>query len=72
MQQVKIFKGLEGETGQLEKQINAWLGQAGVRVLQISGNIAPQSPAIEPKVGNLSGTAFTPSDIIVIVLYEKA
>lgn len=71
MQQVKIFKGLETEVGALEGKINAWLAAGGVRVLNIIGNIAPQSPPPEQNGGALGGSAFSPSDVLVIVLYEK-
>jgi hypothetical protein len=71
MQQVKIFKGLETEVGSLEKQINGWLAESGARVINIVGNIAPQSPPPDEKLGALGGTAWAPSDVLVIVLYEK-
>ena len=61
MQQVKIFKTLEGEIAQLEKLVNAWLANSSVRVLQITGNIAPQSRAIDPKTGSISASAHAAS-----------
>ena len=71
-QQIKIFKGLEGEIGQLEKLVNAWLADSGVRVLQMTGNIAPQSSSTDPKAGSISANPHTSSDILLIILYEKA
>ena len=71
MQQVKIFKGLEGDAAALEKQVNMWLAESGVRVVQITGNIAPQGHWTDPKAGNISNSPFTPSDILLVVLYEK-
>jgi hypothetical protein len=71
MQQVKIFKGLEGEISLLEKQVNAWLAESGARVLQVSGNIAPQSSSADPKAGSISAAPYVASDIILIILYEK-
>jgi len=75
MQQVKIFSGLEGHTGELEQQINDWLASSGARVLQITGNVAPQSLLGAPDNKSLSKTGggsrrFAPSDVLVIVLYE--
>jgi len=71
MQQVKIFKALEGETAQLEKQVNAWLTESGARVLQITGNIAPQDRSIDSKASSISSSPYVASDILLIVLYEK-
>jgi hypothetical protein len=71
MQQIKIFRALEGETAQLEKQVNAWLAESGARVLQIAGNIAPQGWSTDPKAGSISGSPYVASDILLIVLYEK-
>lgn len=72
MHQVKIFKGLESDAAALEKQVNAWLADSGARVLQITGNIAPQGHATDPKAGSVSASPFTPSDILLVVLYEKS
>lgn len=73
MQQIKIFKGVENEFNVLEQEINTWLIESGARVLQIFGNIAPQSMPGEPTAGTgLSKSGFAPSDIMIVVLYEKA
>jgi hypothetical protein len=69
VQQVKIFKTIEGEVESLEKQINSWIRESKVRVLSIVGNIAPQSRAAEPKAA-MPQHGFAPSDVLVIVLYE--
>lgn len=71
MQQIKIFKGLETEVSGLEGKINAWLAESGVRVVNIVGNIAPQSPPPDEKMKALGMSAFSPSDVLIIVLYEK-
>ncbi|WP_164102681.1 hypothetical protein [Candidatus Laterigemmans baculatus] len=65
MQQVKIFKSVEGELGALEETINGWVRESGARIVSITGNIAPQTVA--------PGTAmntFSDSDVLIIVLYE--
>ena len=72
MQQVRIFKGLESDMAVLEKQVNAWLAESGVRVLQITGNIAPQGGPTDSKAGSISASPYAASDIMLIVLYEKA
>lgn len=71
MQQVRIFKGVESDTGALQEDINAWLRQSGVNVLGFNGNIAPQTVAPKSASGGLGQGAFSPSDIVVIVLYES-
>ncbi len=71
MQQIKIFKGLEGDAIELEKQVNAWLAKSGARVLQITGNIAPQGHSSDLKAGSISASPYTPSDILLVVLYEQ-
>jgi len=69
MQQVKIFYGLENETGSIEKEINDWIRESGVKVLQITGNVAPQSGG-SASSGYLTKSPSNPSDVMIIVLYE--
>ena len=71
MQQIKIFKGLESDVAVLEKQVNTWLAESGARVLQITGNIAPQGCSTDPKGGSITAAPYAPSDVVLIVLYEK-
>ena len=73
MQQIKIFVGREDHTEELEAEVNTWIAQSGVNVLSIAGNIAPQSimPMKEPAAGT-PGRRFAPSDLFVLVTYEKA
>jgi hypothetical protein len=70
MQQIKIFKGLESDIPALEKAVNTWLADSRVRVIQMFGNIAPQSQAPEDKQTTLHRGAHAPSDVIMVVLYE--
>ena len=72
MQQVRIFKSVENEVRELEKEINGWIRESGAKVLSITGNIAPQSGGMEARSGGLSRSGFAPSDVVVIVLYEAA
>jgi hypothetical protein len=65
MQQVKIFKSVDTEIQDMEKQINRWMRKSGARVLSITGNIASQ---LHASGGPLN--SFAASDILVIVLYE--
>lgn len=65
MQQVKIFKSVEGELGAMEETINGWVKESGARIVSVTGNIAPQT--IVP--GNAMNT-FSDSDVLIILLYE--
>ncbi len=71
LQRVKIFKNVENNLGELEKEINAWISQSGAQIISLTGNIAPQSDS-SGAVGGLSNSAFPPSDVVIIVLYETS
>ncbi|MGI9474780.1 MAG: hypothetical protein ACR2NZ_24835 [Rubripirellula sp.] len=64
MQQVKIFKGVDNEIAELERQINRWMRKSGARILSITGNLSSQSGDAGPL------SSFAAGDIMVIVLYE--
>ncbi len=68
MQQVKIFKSVESEIEVLEEEINSWLAKSGVKLINLIGNIAPQTTTGASPGGGLE--AFSASDILVIVTYE--
>ena len=70
MQQVKIFNTVEPELEAMEKQVNAWLKESKVRVISITGNIAPQTVTAESKGLSPSKSGFAPSDVLLVVLYE--
>ena len=65
MQQIKIFKSIESELGSLEEEINEWISEQSVTIVQIFGNIAPQSPST-PGMGS-----FSSSDVLVVIVYER-
>ncbi|MCP5523535.1 MAG: hypothetical protein H7A46_18510 [Verrucomicrobiales bacterium] len=71
MQQIKIFKRLENELEALEKSVNEWLAAHPVQVIQIFGNIAPPGPKA-PQASMISRSTHDPSDVLLIVVYEKA
>ncbi|MFQ5735159.1 MAG: hypothetical protein ACE5KM_24765 [Planctomycetaceae bacterium] len=71
MQQIKLFKSVESEIASLQREINAWLEQlqqGGGTVVQIAGNISPQTVAA-PKSSITGG--FSASDLFILVLYEQ-
>ena len=71
MQQVKIFRAIESDIPTLESDINAWLKESNARVVQMSGNIAPQTVS-HPQRENRIGEGHTPSDVLVVIVYEPA
>ena len=73
MQQIKLFVGREDHTGNLEDEVNTWIAESGATVLSIAGNISPQSlmPGKDVAGGAMAGRRFAPSDIMIIVTYDK-
>lgn len=71
MQQIKIFKGIEHELKALEDEVNAWLVESQVEVLQIVGNMAPQTASSKRDAAGLTQGEFPPSDVFLIVLYRS-
>ena len=65
VQQVKLFKGVDSELPELERQVNRWIRKSGARVLSISGNIAAQTAAPSGMVNT-----FAASDVLMIVHVE--
>ncbi len=63
MRQVKIFKTIESELWNVEKEINNWAQESGAQIVNVIGNIAPQT-------GGSASHGFASSDILIIVLYE--
>ncbi len=73
MHQIKIFHDIESSKDGLEEAVNSWLAEnSDVRVIRISGNIAPQTvTAASQGVGTLGGQRFASSDLAIFVHYEK-
>lgn len=67
MQQIKLFKGVETELSTLESDINSWLKADGGTIVNIFGNIAPQTRGS----GEVAERRFSPSDIFIAIVYEK-
>ncbi len=71
MHQIKIFKGIETDILAVETQINEWLQVSNAKVLNIFGNMSPQSCPADGKNTMIAKGAFVPSDILLVVHYEK-
>ena len=67
MQKIKIFKNIESEIVTLEEEINEWLSESGAKVIQMTGNIAPQTPATT----GMGGSSFSSSDGLILIIYES-
>ncbi len=70
MHQIKIFKGVEADLQTLERDVNAWLADTGAEVLQVIGNIAPQSMPKDVQSQGLTKGSFAPSDVLLVVVYR--
>ena len=66
MQKIKIFKNIESEIQLLEEEINEWLAESGAKVVQMTGNIAPQTSSNT----GMGGNSFSSSDVLVLIVYE--
>ena len=71
MHQVKLFRGLENDLPGLEKQINDWLAETKVRVVQITGNLAPQQDETKPDESGVVHSLYSPANVLLALLYEK-
>lgn len=72
MQQIKIFRALEFEAESLEKRVNQWLEQSSAKIVNIFGNMAPQSASATGGDSVLGQGAHDPSDIFLVIVYEKS
>ena len=72
MQQIHFFKSTENDLSALQTEMNAWLRENDVRVVQIFGNIAPQTVTQDDAGTGLTKSAFAPSDVLIAVVHEPA
>ena len=72
MHQIRLFKNVETSIRDLEKEINDWLKQSKCRVVQVTGNIAPQSGRGEAPSTMGAPRQFGASDVLIAVVYEAA
>ncbi len=69
MHQVKIFKGLESALPALEKEMNTWLAESRVKVVQVFGNLAATS-GDRNEQNSLAAYPYVASDVFMVVVYE--
>ena len=72
MQQIRFFKATETDLVAVQDEMNQWLRESGVRVVQVFGNIAPQTVTPDHPSTGLTKSAFAPSDVLIAVVYEPA
>lgn len=68
MQKIKLFVGIESDIPALEDKVNEWIAEHKIDVVNIFGNISPQTNAREVSPGH--GRHFNPSDIFIAVVYR--
>lgn len=68
MHQIKIFKGLESNLPQLEKDVNTWLAESGAQVVQMFGNLAAQSGQ-RNETNSLAAYPYVASDVLLVILF---
>jgi hypothetical protein len=61
---------METEVEALEASVNEWLAANAVRVVKIFGNIAPPGPKA-PEASMIGRSTHDPSDVMLVVVYEK-
>lgn len=69
MHQIRLFKGVETDIKDMEKEINAWLKESKARVVHMSSNIAPQTNEPQAFAGP-KARQFAPSDLFVSIVYD--
>lgn len=69
MQQIKFFKGVETDIPQLERQVNDWIKAHHATVVNVFGNMSPQTMRPEGVAG---ARQYPPSDVFIAVVYEAA
>ncbi len=72
MHQIKLFVDLESNAQAMEDRINDWLKESGAKVINIVGNVAPQTVTAESKGTALAERKFSSSDLFGAVVYEPA
>ncbi len=71
MQQIKLFVDIESNVEAMEERINGWIKERGVKIVNIFGNIAPQTVTPATKAAGLAASSkFSSSDMFVAVVYE--
>lgn len=67
MRQIKIFKCLEHQCTELEDQVNGWIRDSKVDVVDVRLQLAPQSPGVDKDTALGEGVQ---SDVMCLVVYE--
>lgn len=72
MRQVKLFVDIESNIEALEERVNTWLKESHANVINIFGNVAPQTVMRELKTTALSERRYASSDVFIAIEYEAA
>ena len=63
--QLKIFKSVDTDLEELERQMNRWIRKTGVKVISVTSNLSAQ-----PVPSNGAMNSFAASDVMFTILYE--
>ena len=63
--QLKIFKSIDTELEELERQMNRWIRKTGVKVISVTSNLSAQAV---PSTGGMN--SFAANDVMFTILYE--
>lgn len=67
MRQIKIFKCLEHQCTELQDEVNAWIRDSKVDVVDVRLQLAPQSSGVGKDTSLGEGVQ---SDVMCLVVYE--
>lgn len=70
MHQIRVFTDIESNMEALEGRVNAWLRESGAKVINIFGNIAPQTVTSGSQGTALAERKFSSSDVFMVVVYD--
>lgn len=68
IQQIKIFKSVDTELAELEREINRWMRKvsaSGGNIVSVTANLANQAASAGTAMNSFAG-----GDVLVVVTYE--
>ncbi len=72
MPKIKLFVDIESNIENMETRINDWITGSNAKVINVFGNIAPQTVTGDAKATATGGRRFSSSDVFVAIVYEPA
>lgn len=69
MQKIKLFKSIESELHMLEDEVNAWIEWSGAGIIWMDLETLRSNRVVTGGIQQVG--SFSPSDVLLIVLYEE-